>query len=95
MSPNQERGGGPTPETANHPNTNTSHRQATGYSHSRGAGRQCRRNSGGWLFRDGFRRGALDALRLMGRRCHCLHCAAEVEKLVEYYSGGDDYELVS
>ena len=40
--------------------------------------------------RDGFDRGAQDALRLMGRRCHCLDCAAEVEKLADYYRGAAD-----
>ena len=41
-------------------------------------------------FQDGFDRGAQDALRLMGRRCHCLDCAAEAEKLAEYYRGAAD-----
>ena len=36
-------------------------------------------------FRDWFRRGALDALRLMGRRCRCVDCAAEAEQLAEFY----------
>ena len=29
----------------------------------------------------GFDRGAQDALRMLGRRCHCLDCAVEVDKL--------------
>ena len=41
-------------------------------------------------FYEGFDRGALDALRLMGRRCRCVDCAVEVEKLAEYYSGAAD-----
>jgi hypothetical protein len=36
----------------------------------------------GW--RAGFRRGALDALRMLGRRC-CLDCAAKAEQLALYY----------
>jgi hypothetical protein len=42
------------------------------------------------LFVEGFDRGAQDALRLMGRRCHCLDCAVEVEKLAEYFAGAAD-----
>lgn len=41
-------------------------------------------------FREGFQRGAVDALRLMGRRCHCLDCAVEAEKLTAYYRGAAD-----
>ena len=37
-------------------------------------------------WRDGFTRGALDALRMLGRRC-CLDCAAEAERLADYYRG--------
>ena len=39
---------------------------------------------------DGFDRGAQDALRLMGRFCHCLDCAVEAENLAEYYRGAAD-----
>ncbi len=37
-------------------------------------------------WRDGFVRGAVDALRTLGRRC-CLDCAAEAERLTDYYQG--------
>jgi hypothetical protein len=40
-------------------------------------------------FQEAFRRGAQDALRMLGRRC-CLDCAAEVERLVDYYQGAAD-----
>jgi hypothetical protein len=57
-------------------------------------GHRRRRNAPVGLYtqglRDGFDRGALDALRLMGRRCRSLDCAAEVEKLTEYYRGATD-----
>ena len=36
-------------------------------------------------FREDFRRGAIDALRLLGRRC-CLDCAVEVERLADQYA---------
>ena len=36
-------------------------------------------------FREDFRRGAVDALRLLGRRC-CLDCAVEVERLADQYA---------
>ncbi len=38
-------------------------------------------------FYEGFDAGAASALRLMGRRCHCVDCAAEVEALADYYAG--------
>jgi hypothetical protein len=40
-------------------------------------------------FREAFQRGALDALRMLGRRC-CLDCAAEAEQLADYYRGAAD-----
>jgi hypothetical protein len=47
------------------------------------------------LFIEGFDRGAQDALRLMGRRCHCVDCAVEVDKLAEYYRGAADRREVA
>jgi hypothetical protein len=55
------------------------------------ATRQCRRNSGAWLFRDGFRRGAIDALRLAARRIDDPHALVVLDGLADRYelAGGD------
>ena len=56
----------------------------------RSDGGQCERNGLRALgFREAFQRGALDALRMLGRRC-CLDCAAEAEQLADYYRGAAD-----
>jgi hypothetical protein len=83
MGPPNERGGGPTPEANRHRHQ---HRPASKTSTPDRNGRPGLRASG---FREAFQRGALDALRMLGRRC-CLDCAVEAEQLADYYRGAAD-----
>lgn len=74
--------------------TPTTTKKQVAASDSNGAGPRHRSNGlvGRYVegFQDGFDQGALDAMRLMGRRCHCVDCATEAEKIAEYYSGAAD-----
>jgi hypothetical protein len=85
--------GGPKPanvEESPHSTNITSHRQATGYCHSNGSTPPRRPAD---LFREGFRRGALDALRLASREFDDPAAWLVLSRLADRYGGQGDYKL--
>jgi hypothetical protein len=55
--------------------------------------RQRQRNPAGHVFRDGFRRGALDALRVAAREVDDPHMWVVLDRLAERYDDPDEYGL--
>jgi hypothetical protein len=89
--PPDERGGGPTPETASHHNQPTTTRHhPSGISYRSGYQRAIGRYASGW--RDGFTAGAIDALRQAGRQLppESWHLVEALANAYELAGGGDE-----
>lgn len=87
MPAEKERGGDPTPEAAGHHH----HHQPT--RHQQHPGGYLHRSTAGRVFRDGFRRGAQDALRLAQRQFNDPEVWWVLAQLADRYDDG--YELAS
>jgi hypothetical protein len=91
MPHEEEGGGGPSAETAHHTTNRTGHHHVTGFSYHIAPCRQWGRGADAW--RDGFRRGAQDALRLAAREIDDSHAWSVLSRLAARYTAPDDYEL--
>ena len=81
----EERGGASPGPEPHHRQLPAQYHETESHLHRKGAV-DCDQYADGW--RAGVVRGAVDALRMLGRRC-CLDCAAEAEQLAGYYRGAD------